>query len=215
MSIYKKDIKCETLKSLGYVDNRDVAGLFGGFNDYYQKRKASLEAEYTELERKSDKDNYTFEKLSIEIELSDLSDSLILCHEVAVLALYKKVEVRSKKLVKTAFPETDEKRLFNFRRISEQLSALGIDVANLPEFETIDELRRVCNAIKHSGIVTDELAEYEGWIVGEPLPDLSEFYSRVEPSVPIYIEGLTLKLEALVGCYVAPSDKFLLTTRSR
>jgi len=109
-----------------------------------------------------------------------------------IVALYRKVELTRKRLLKHADPNLNDRELFIFKKVKEQLEkkvAYGIK-AN----QAIDELRCLNNAIKHEGIVSEELSRFPDWIHGEELSDLDKAYERLSKDVRVYLKDLYSKL---------------------
>ena len=122
-----------------------------------------------------------------------------LADELAIVALFKKVELHTKRVAKRNFPKLDEGQLFN---IASLIKVMPFDVEALPNFKSFHELRLLSNAIKHEGKVSHKLAgAFPSWKVGESLADLGAVYARLNPEVTEYVQAF------VAACY-AHSHKF-------
>jgi len=122
-----------------------------------------------------------------------------LSHELCIVALYRQIELHSKRVAKRNFPCLDNRQLFNIASLKR---ALPFDLETLPQFAAFDELRLLNNAIKHTGRVSDELAKsFPNWKLGEELKYLDTRYEHLEPLVKEYVK-------AFVSAAYANSEKF-------
>ncbi|WP_158108707.1 hypothetical protein ACS18Q_17340 [Vibrio sp. Vf1514] len=112
-----------------------------------------------------------------------------LASELCILALYKKLELKHKELVRF-FNLTDSARKASNWDVLVKL--LPQEVKNLPEFDAVNELRLINNAIKHEGVISQQLAENypEHGQCGEELTDLTASFERLEPVVCRYVNEL-------------------------
>lgn len=112
-----------------------------------------------------------------------------LAGELYILALYKKVELKHKELVRFFNLEVGAKNISNW---NELWKVLPREAENLPEFNAVNELRLINNAIKHEGVISEQLAKnypYHGQS-GDKLTDLPASFERLEPMVCKYTKGL-------------------------
>jgi len=115
-------------------------------------------------------------------EVRKLSD------ELSILALFKHVEIHTKRVIKRHLPSIDSKKLFNINSLKQELPFTLEKVTN---FNAFNELRLINNAIKHQGKVSAELARnFPSWQEGDEFPRLNNTYLRLYPQVKIYIESL-------------------------
>lgn len=64
----------------------------------------------------------------------------------------------------------------------------ALSLEDVPHYRAIDELRLLNNAIKHEGVVTQELSKaFTRWKMGSPLNGLDKAYERLRPRVPTCI----------------------------
>ncbi|EOB4247471.1 hypothetical protein [Vibrio metschnikovii] len=112
-----------------------------------------------------------------------------LAGELYILALYKRLELKHKELVSFFNLEVGTRNLSNWRELWEVLPR---EAKNLPEFNAVNELRLLNNAIKHEGLISRQLARsypHYGQF-GDELTDLSTSFERLEPIVCKYIKEL-------------------------
>jgi hypothetical protein len=118
-------------------------------------------------------------------ELETISD---LADQLAIVALYRVVELYTGKIVIAAFGEEGRSKAWNVRMLSRFLSDKGIDLADIPHFRAVDELRLLNNSVKHAGHVNAQLANaYPRWRKGQKLKDLGKVYERLRTHIAPYI----------------------------
>ncbi len=125
-------------------------------------------------------------------DLFELEEILKLSWELAIVAVYKKIEIKSKRAIVVAYPDasTEEHKLFNIKKMKEYLAAKGVLIETLPNYRAMDELRCLNNSIKHGGVVNNELAKYSGWTDGANLANIDQAYQRLAPLGLKYIQEL-------------------------
>lgn len=64
---------------------------------------------------------------------------------------------------------------------------LGLDLNTLKGYASFDELRLINNGIKHSGLVSDDLAKYPNWKKGAKIVGFDESYQRVKNDVREFV----------------------------
>jgi hypothetical protein len=117
-------------------------------------------------------------------QLTRLSD------ELAVIALYRKLEIDTKKALKIVFPQESPKTFSYWRDLKRFLVTQGIDITLLPEYSVVNELRLINNCLKHSGVVDKELGAIDGWNQGKDLEGLGEHLYRLAEGTEQYMSAL-------------------------
>jgi hypothetical protein len=119
-----------------------------------------------------------------------------LSHELSIVALYKKIEIGTKRAVVYCYRDIKPESLFKIEKLIKELKKKGIDLTNVPHYKAMDELRCLNNSVKHSGVVDSELAIFPEWTgkEHEPLKDLDKAYNRLAPSCIKYFHALMDKL---------------------
>lgn len=116
-----------------------------------------------------------------------------LANELAIVALYKQVELHTKRVAKKNFPNLDAKKLSN---IDDQRKLLPFDSSSLVGYAAFDELRLLNNSVKHEGKVSPSLARsFSLWVKGDPLQSLGVTYQRLHPLVVQYVQAF------VTACY--------------
>jgi len=129
--------------------------------------------------------------------LTDLAESVyaakVLGDELSIVALYKKVEAHTGRVVKKKVPKAAEMNLSFFKKFCD---ALPFDITTVDGFTGFNELRLLNNSIKHSdGKVSIELAkEFSTWKQGAELSELDKVFKRLLPEVKKYVADLAEKL---------------------
>lgn len=120
-------------------------------------------------------------------QIKDLEELLKLGEELVLLATYKFIELERNRVLTERFPHLDGKTLFDYRVLSREFPFLK----TLYGHDAITELRLICNAIKHSGRVSSELAKcHPSWRQGQSLVNLRAAYERIAPFVGAYSVAL-------------------------
>ncbi len=119
-----------------------------------------------------------------------LEEAEKLSAELAIVALYKKIEITTKSAVLIAYPDIPSKDLFPIDKLKKALKAKNILIVQLSHYAAMDEVRCLNNAIKHSGLVSGELAKYPVWKKGTTLSDLHDAYQRLAPLCVLYMGEL-------------------------
>lgn len=169
-------------------------------------REKSLTSEYSSLsidqfEDPEDLPNY---QSHLADEFFCLDEVKKLGYELCIVALYKQIELHTKKVVKRNFPSVDEKVLSDFSKLK---AALPFKLNKLKNYAAINELRLINNAIKHVGRVSKELAKcYSTWKAGEKLDRLDSALVRLSPLVQIYVDELVTSAYAHSIKYRKPTN---------
>ena len=102
------------------------------------------------------------------------------------------------RLTPALFAETaqGQERFWEF--FKNVLSELKIDACEIRRAKSVDELRRLNNAIKHERRVNGALAKFSRWKgkEGKELGDLERHYARLQPRAKQYLEDLAKRLKA-------------------
>lgn len=130
-------------------------------------------------------------------ETSELDTISRLADQLSIVALYRAVEVNAGRMLAHEFGRAAAREASNICRLKRFLrTRKGIELASLPHYRAIDELRLLNNAIKHVDLVTKELAEnYHRWREGEELSELGTAYERLRGKVPSFIFHLAQRMK--------------------
>ena len=114
--------------------------------------------------------------------------------ELSIVALYKKVEAKTGRIIKRHIPAAGPKNLSYFKQFCE---ALPFGIETVSGFVSFNELRLLNNSIKHGGVVSQELADnFPLWTIGAELKELGSAFSRILPGVKTYVSDLVEKVYA-------------------
>jgi hypothetical protein len=112
--------------------------------------------------------------------------------QLSAVALYSVVEIRTRSALGTRFSADEIRAAYKFAQVKSLFrTATGRDLASMPEYTSVDELRCLSNSYKHSGNVNEELAAFSGWQLHMPLGDLRPAIARLRPKVPLYLAAVT------------------------
>lgn len=112
--------------------------------------------------------------------------------ELSIIALYKKVEGHTSRVVKKLIPTAASHNLSYFEKFCK---TLPFEIKTVDGYAGFNELRLINNSIKHGGKISFELAdEFPIWLQGAELNDLDKTYQRLLPEVKKYVADLSNKL---------------------
>lgn len=118
-----------------------------------------------------------------EARIQELGELKFLAEELAILGLYRSVEIERNRVLLGYFPWLDPSRVNSITYLNGALRFLP----TLFGSAAIDELRLICNCIKHTGHVTRALARCNSsWHEGQRLESLGAVYERIAPYVNAY-----------------------------
>lgn len=110
--------------------------------------------------------------------------------ELAIVALYKKVEITTQRAVGAAYPDIPPKHLSDAKKLKKHLNEKGLNIKLLPHYAAMDEVRCLSHDIKCGGIISAKLAVYPSWKKGETITDLDGIYDRLAPLCSSYLQEL-------------------------
>lgn len=122
-----------------------------------------------------------------------LEELRTLASQMAVVGLYKVAELGTNRILRWRWRSAVVKKqdLYKADRLKAWLmKELSLDVASLPGYSLVDELRQANNAVKHEAKVSAALAKFPGWTEGEPLGNLDALFARAKPAVPQLLGAL-------------------------
>jgi hypothetical protein len=147
---------------LQHLDYDEITGLIKGLQAYAHPRSSELSKLYDQAEQDPELNQNQEHKdwflVSIENDIFTLNESVKLSCQLAVVALYMKMELRIKKACRMAYKEIESENLYKMHYLEKKLKHRGITIRDLPNFSSFDELRCINNDIKHGGVVGKKLA---------------------------------------------------------
>lgn len=127
------------------------------------------------------------------LQLSFIDDELYnsasiknLLDELAIIGLYKTIEIKRIAKLSNLFNESEIKDFYLYDNLRASFKDKGIDLDKLNYSNEYNELRLICNCIKHSGIVDEKLSEFDPkkWIKNTEITDCKAiFESSLSPSL--------------------------------
>ena len=177
-----------------HIEYDDISEMVEGVKTYKNRREPELSNQYRQIEDEpalSLSQEYRDSLLvGIENENYNLEESVKLSHQLAVVALYIKIELHIKVVCRIAFPELEADKLYMIKYLEKGLKKRGIKIRGFPTFSFFDELRCINNDIKHGGVVGKELANYSGWIKMEDVLNIGAAFKRLAPGCVSFISEL-------------------------
>jgi len=171
------------------LDIDDIDEFQYHFNRAVDKKLANLDSEYTNASEDSVEDPRDLEcyKNHLEGIMMTTYSSKVLGYELSVIALYKKVEIKTKEIVGRMVPDVEKDKLSYFKYLCKTIPF----IKDLNNFKAFNELRMLNNAIKHGGVVSSELVEnFPNLSEGDDLKDLDKSYERLLPQIKGYMHEL-------------------------
>lgn len=141
--------------------------------------------------------------------VDDLSDSFHTLKDIeneagklSIIGLYRIVESNMVSILTRLYGD-NKKQLRKLHSIDEQKKYLMrdfcFDLEKTLNFNKIDELRLLNNAIKHNNcVVTRELSQYPGWQENDEIIDYSQLFNRFSSAVPQYLKDLANQLNLAI-----------------
>ena len=177
-----------------HIEYDDISEMAEGVKTYKNRRDLELSNKYRQIEgdpalslSQAYRDSLL---VGIENENYNLEESIKLSRQLAVVALYIKIELRIKVVCRIALPELEADQLHMIKYLEGGLKKRGVKIRELPSFRCFDELRCINNAIKHGGVVGKELAKYSGWIKKGDLLNIDAAFERLAPGCVSFISEL-------------------------
>ena len=128
-------------------------------------------------------------------DFADLKSVTRLNSELALIALWRCVELCRKRVIQGTLGNEVAREAWTHAKAVKALKEIGIAGSKLQSWKTVDELRCLNNAIKHSGYVEGPLAKHNAWSAkrGELIDGLDGEYPRFRQAADEYIKDLLLK----------------------
>ncbi|WP_339073896.1 hypothetical protein [Teredinibacter turnerae] len=175
----------------GHEEYRALERIISEIGNYCEKELAALNEEY---DRIKDSDSVLADSAVSDISVVEMLGKI--SEELIIIGLYKKVELTTKKILSIYFPKRNVEKLYEKSELEKILRKCRVKLEDISSYSCVDELRLLCNAIKHQGLVTGSLAKYPQWKKGENITQLLEAYERLKPGVIQYLLNLDSKLKA-------------------
>lgn len=192
MQTQKSNLTLIRLHMLKECGHEVVDEFLHGISTYVTQEDSKLKKQVRDIQEQPSQEGV--DKDWLEYILSEdhyfLDEAKKLSHELAIVALYKKIEITTKHAVEAAYPDVSPKSLFKIKDLKKALENKGIELVSLQHYSAMDETRCLNNDIKHEGKVGKELSQYPNWKKGELLLNLDAAYSRLAPLCSLYMNEL-------------------------
>lgn len=168
---------------------------------------AALQREYAAVGADPDQEPDFVEEYRSHLEslMDSTREVLQLGNELAIVALYRRVETHLNKVLRMTFPASA-----GLASRSDQLKAKHPFITTLPNLAAFDELRLLNNDVKHNdGVVSKKLATPfpgSGWVEGAPLEGLDTHLQRLQPKVELFVQEFVTRCFAELRASAAPAS---------
>lgn len=176
-------------------------------NELEKRRKCwvdEIQSSAADLEEKAISWESFKDKFYCEARIEEIEELSFLMDELVILGLYRFIEIQRNRVLLERFPFLNQAKLYSYRYLSKNLPFLQ----NLYGAEAINELRLICNCIKHFGRVSRELAKcHHTWQEGKSLKPLRQAYERLAPFVGAYWVNLVQTAKDIAAEYKTEKRK--------
>lgn len=132
-------------------------------------------------------------------DFAHLDEFTALAAGFAIVGLWRCVELYREMIMRVGAGSTGARKAYKHATFQKYLKSLGITETDIQCSRSVDELRCLNNSIKHSQMVSAELARFPRWKLkqGTQLIDLEPHYSRLRPPAELYLKDLSMRLDSL------------------
>lgn len=179
------------------IDLEDIEEMQSNLNFSVDKKLASLQERFDNASESDleDPSRLPCYKEHLEDLMISTYSAKLLGHELSIIALYKKIEIKMKKIVLSKVQGVNERNLSYFNYFKE---VIPFSVEDIEGYHSFNELRLINNCIKHGGYVDNSLAsDYSNWTESDELKDLDASYDRLLPGVKAYVSNMVDSLYAI------------------
>ncbi|MUH71995.1 hypothetical protein [Psychrosphaera haliotis] len=158
------------------------------------KSERKLTEEYESISEEQFESPYDMEsyKSMLEDQFYMQGEVRKLANELSISALYKQIELHTKRVTKRHLPSIPDSKFFNVGSLN---NALPFNLSDIDQYDAFNELRLINNSIKHQGCVYKDLSNaFPNWKEGDEFKDLDIVYDRLYPKIKIYITALVSNL---------------------
>jgi hypothetical protein len=172
------------------LDTNVMMDLLSGSSVYtrHVKEQASNAAKSIEddVTLSDDEKHHQLEFLGDDVNYAQEAQEL--AEELAIIGLYKTIEIRIAKAAKASklFSNNKIKELYVTTKLIKYFQNIGIDVTTVSHFNEFEELKLLNNCLKHSGEVSQSLAEVNPatWTKEHKITNFAtHFYRLLEPNI--------------------------------
>jgi len=192
MTIPKSELTRQRLQILKDFDDDIIDQLLHSVFTYTNQKHKTLVNQAEEIQAKPLQDGLDTEWLAalLDDDHAFLDEAHKLIYELAIALLYKKIEITTRRALAAVFPGIAAEPALKLEKLNKYLRKQGIEIALLPNYDAMNEVRHLYNDIKQGGIAGKKLVDYPGWEKGEALQNLDAAYKRLAPLCASYIKEL-------------------------
>lgn len=112
--------------------------------------------------------------------------------EMAIIYLFKNIEIAMKRAIKIAYPQANTRDFFNWNDLNNFLLAKNIIAKDLEGFKEFEQLRKVNNNLKHGEFVSNDVKQILEFKKAEvfDFPILVDFYYRVRDKCEQFLSAI-------------------------
>ena len=170
-------IKTTIIKFNSDIDPDDLRGLIELSTTYQDIHLSRLDKYVKDVDEEYEE--YEF----LNDEADRIANIALIGEELAIIGLYKTIEVAIKKCAKLSelFTQTEISNMFKFNELKLNFLDKHIDIEKIEHFNSFDELRIINNCLKHSGKVNKELVKINAdkWILNSDIKNPRECFNRL------------------------------------
>lgn len=173
-----------------------------GINDENRRiEKEKRDLKLGEFDSEYEFDSYCDSLNDNLFQMAEIEKTLRLLMAVRLMIIVEEV---TKSILKWTLQSESEEEQSKFlkdmsyqKRLREKMDSLNINIEDITEFLTIDELRCLCNTIKHSGLVDEGFSKFAIWSndIGKEIDPTKINLERFYEAIPKYIFDLTEKVK--------------------
>lgn len=119
-------------------------------------------------------------------------NAMTLAEQLSIIALYKKVESQTTRVVAQRIQNAAAKNLSDINKLE---ASLPFKLKSLKGYNSFNELRLLNNSIKHGGVVSSALARINPiWQVKAAITSTNDSYKQLLPGVKEYVFDLVTQV---------------------
>jgi hypothetical protein len=142
-------------------------------------------------------------------KVESAKEYLLSLSEMKIVYLFKSLEVVLKRLIQVAYPKANIKELYQWEKLEVFLKNRDINITILDGHVDAVQLRLVNNAIKHNGIINEEIKKIPEFKTSSEFNyiTLGAFYDRIKPTIENFFRQIRNKVEE--DLYDFPLERLL------
>jgi hypothetical protein len=126
------------------------------------------------------------------IDTYTLNEYLNSIAEMKIIFLFKTIEIRLKSAIKIAYPKVSEQHQnnWNWQTFKDHFNSIDKPLSKLNGYNDVDDLRKINNSIKHSGILNNDAKKIKEFIDSKEFEssNINSFIFRIKPKLEIFLK---------------------------